>query len=148
MAQKVEVLFIDDLDGSEASAGTVRLGLFGHTYEIDLSVKNYETLKNALAPYIAVARRTGTSRTGIRRPPGGWAKASGTAPNGSAPRYDSLVVRTWAQSQVPPIPVKDRGRIPANVVDLYHKFVTTPKPTAPDVQPAGKSTGKRKQNGK
>ena len=36
MAQKIQTLFIDDLDGSEA-AGTVRFGLDGTDYEIDLS---------------------------------------------------------------------------------------------------------------
>ena len=38
-AQKIQTLFIDDLDGSEAE-GTVRFGLDGADYEIDLSAKN------------------------------------------------------------------------------------------------------------
>ena len=38
MAQKIQVLFIDDLDGGEAE-GTVRFGLDGTDYEIDLSAK-------------------------------------------------------------------------------------------------------------
>ena len=36
MAQKIQTLFIDDLDGSEAD-GTVRFGLDGTDYEIDLN---------------------------------------------------------------------------------------------------------------
>ncbi len=36
MAQKIQTLFVDDLDGSEAE-GTVRFGLDGTHYEIDLS---------------------------------------------------------------------------------------------------------------
>ena len=36
MAQKVQTLLIDDLDGGEAEA-TVRFGLDGTDYEIDLS---------------------------------------------------------------------------------------------------------------
>ena len=36
MAQKVQTLFIDDLDGSAAD-GTARFGLDGTEYEIDLS---------------------------------------------------------------------------------------------------------------
>ena len=39
MAQKVQTLFIDDLDGSEAE-GTVRFGLDGTEYEIDLNAEN------------------------------------------------------------------------------------------------------------
>ena len=35
MAQKIQTLFVDDLDGSEAE-GTVRFGLDGTEYEIDL----------------------------------------------------------------------------------------------------------------
>jgi hypothetical protein len=36
VAQKVQTLYIDDMDGSEAE-GTVRFGLNGAEYEIDLS---------------------------------------------------------------------------------------------------------------
>lgn len=39
MAQKVQTLFIDDLDGSEAD-GTVRIGLDGTDYEIDLNAEH------------------------------------------------------------------------------------------------------------
>ena len=48
MAQKIQVLFIDDLDGGEAE-GTVRFGLDGADYEIDLSAKNAAALRKALA---------------------------------------------------------------------------------------------------
>ena len=43
MAQKVQTLFIDDLDGSEA-AGTVRFGLDGTDYEIDLNTEHAQAL--------------------------------------------------------------------------------------------------------
>ena len=36
MAQKIQTLFVDDLDGSQAQ-GTVRFGLEGTEYEIDLN---------------------------------------------------------------------------------------------------------------
>jgi hypothetical protein len=49
MAQKVQTLFVDDLDGSEAE-GTVRFGLDGTDYEIDLNAKNAQQLRDALAP--------------------------------------------------------------------------------------------------
>jgi hypothetical protein len=38
MAQRVQTLLIDDLDGGEA-AGTVRFGLDGAEYEIDLAAR-------------------------------------------------------------------------------------------------------------
>jgi hypothetical protein len=47
MAQKVQTLFVDDLDGSEAE-GTVRFGLDGTEYEIDLNAQHGRQLRDAL----------------------------------------------------------------------------------------------------
>jgi nucleoid-associated protein Lsr2 len=103
MAQKVQTLFVDDLDGSEAE-GTVRFALDGTEYEIDLSTEHAQQLRDALARYIAAARRTGAS---ARQPARGRRKTTGSAPN-------STEVREWAKTQG--IDVKDRGRIPAELV--------------------------------
>ena len=43
VAQKVQTLFIDDLDGSEAD-GTIRFGLDGADYEIDLNTEHAQQL--------------------------------------------------------------------------------------------------------
>ena len=48
MAQKIQALFIDDLDGSTAE-GTVRFGLDGVEYEIDLNAGHAKELRDALA---------------------------------------------------------------------------------------------------
>lgn len=103
MAQKIQTLFIDDLDGSEAE-GTVRFGLDGTEYEIDLSAEHAQALRGALAPYVSAARRTGG---GARRP----AKAGRRA---SASGLNTTEVREWARAQG--IEVKDRGRVPAELV--------------------------------
>src|SRR2546430_17257681 len=66
MAQKVQTLFVDDLDGSEAD-GTVRFGLDGTDYEIDLNAKNTQQLRDALARYMAAARRVRASTTQTAR---------------------------------------------------------------------------------
>jgi hypothetical protein len=50
MAQKVQTLFVDDLDGSEAE-GTVRFGLDGTEYEIDLNAKHARQLRDTLPRY-------------------------------------------------------------------------------------------------
>jgi hypothetical protein len=50
VAQKIQTLFIDDLDGS-AAEGTVRFGLDGAQYEIDLNTKHAQELRDALARY-------------------------------------------------------------------------------------------------
>jgi len=104
MAQRIQTLLIDDLDGSEA-AGTVRFGLDGTEYEIDLSATHSDELRKALERYIAHARRTG-----------GTARGAARSRRGSA-AVDTAKVREWAKGQG--IEVKDRGRIPADVLEQY-----------------------------
>ena len=103
MAQKIQTLFIDDLDGSEAE-GTVRFGLDGTEYEIDLNAEHAQALRDALARYVHVARRAGG---GARRPARGGRRAPASG-------VDSTEVRDWAKAQG--IEVKDRGRVPAELV--------------------------------
>ena len=108
MTRKIQILFIDDLDGSEAE-GTVRFGLDGAEYEIDLSAEHARELRDALARYVDAARR-----------PGGGARRSGRsrtrAPAGGP---GSTQVRDWARAQG--IDVKDRGRVPAEVVARFRE---------------------------
>jgi hypothetical protein len=103
MAQKVQTLFVDDLDGSEAE-GTVRFGLDGTEYEIDLNAQHAQQLRDALARYVTAGRRVGA---GTRRPARGGRKAQPNALN-------TTEVREWAKAQG--IDVKDRGRVPAELV--------------------------------
>ena len=103
VAQKVQTLLIDDLDGS-AAEGTVRFGLDGTEYEIDLNAEHAQALRDALARYVHAARRAGG---GARRP----ARGGRRAPAGGV---DSTEVREWAKAQG--IDVKDRGRVPAELV--------------------------------
>ncbi|WP_166346843.1 histone-like nucleoid-structuring protein Lsr2 [Phytoactinopolyspora limicola] len=106
MAQKVQVILLDDLDGGEADE-TINFGLDGSTYEIDLSKKNAAKLRDVLAPYVASARRAGTKRAR------GKARAGGA--RGGA--TDTAAVRDWARSQG--LKVSDRGRIPAEILEKY-----------------------------
>ena len=104
MAQKVQTLYIDDIDGGEA-AGTVRFGLDGVDYEIDLSAEHTDKLHTALGKYIDHARKVGgTSRRAPRNRRGGSA-------------VDTTAVRNWAREQG--IDIKDRGRVPADIVAKY-----------------------------
>ena len=48
MAQRVQTLLIDDLDGGEAE-GTVRFGLDGAEYEIDPSAEHVGALRRVVA---------------------------------------------------------------------------------------------------
>jgi hypothetical protein len=108
MAQKVQTLLIDDLDGGQAD-DTLRFGLDGTDYEIDLSAEHAEALRKALAPYLGAARRSPGSAA--RRPGRSGRKAASVG----AP--DPTAVREWAKSQG--IEVKDRGRVPADLVAKY-----------------------------
>ena len=60
MAQKVHIVLVDDLDGSDASE-TVSFGLDGTSYEIDLNDKNAAALRDALSGYVGHARKVSSS---------------------------------------------------------------------------------------
>jgi Lsr2 len=74
MARKVEVQLLDDIDG-EAADETLKFGLDGTNYEIDVNAKHAEKLRASLAKYILSARRVG--RGGATSPNAGWLRASG-----------------------------------------------------------------------
>ena len=103
MAQKIQTLFIDDLDGSDAE-GTVRFGLDGTEYEIDLNAEHARQLRLALAAYMKAGRRVS----------GGPRRTARGARRGSASGLNTTEVREWAKGQG--IEVKDRGRVPAELV--------------------------------
>jgi len=102
VAQKIQTLFIDDLDGS-AAEGTVCFGLDGTEYEIDLNAEHAQALRDALARYVNAARQVGS---GARRSARRGRRADGG--------LNSTEVREWAKAQG--IEVKDRGRVPAELV--------------------------------
>jgi len=104
MAQKVQIILEDDLDGSEATE-TVSFALDGTSYEIDLNDANAAKLRDALGVYIGHARKVTTGRRGARR----------TSPGaGGASAKD---IREWARDNGYTVP--DRGRIPAEVRSAY-----------------------------
>lgn len=125
MATKTVVTLVDDLTGEGGDdIGTVQFGLDRSTFEIDLDEANQATLREALAPYLAVARRTGgrsTRRTGQRTStstPRAAATVT-TLPAQQRPRSrdESANIRDWARRNG--IGVADRGRIPAEVLERY-----------------------------
>jgi hypothetical protein len=113
MAQKVTVTLVDDMDGSQAEE-TIEFGLDGAAYQIDLSGDNAERLREALADFVDHARRAGGRRRVVGRP------TIGRVPRvASADREQNQAIREWARKQG--MKVSDRGRIPAEVLDAYHK---------------------------
>lgn len=104
MAQRVQTLFIDDLDGGDAE-GTIRFALDGTDYEIDLSAVHSAELHQALDGYIRHARRTsGPARRAARGRAGEQA-------------IDTHKVREWAKDNG--FDIKERGRVPADVLASY-----------------------------
>ncbi|GEP33555.1 Lsr2 family protein [Nocardioides szechwanensis] len=98
MAQKVNIVLVDDIDGSDATE-TVTFGLDGTSYEIDLNDKNAAKLRDSLAAYVGHARRSAGGRRTAK-------KSTSLGPS-------AREVRDWARSNGFTVP--DRGRIPADV---------------------------------
>ena len=103
MAQKVTIDLQDDLDGGPADE-TIRFGVDGTDYEIDLRTSHADAFRRELASYIEHARRAG--RPQPRRP----------GPT-AASRQHTGDIRAWAKDRG--IAVNERGRIPASVAEQY-----------------------------
>lgn len=104
MAQKVNIVLVDDIDQSDADE-TVTFGLDGKEYAIDLNAKHASALRDALAPYLGHARPVG-GRVGRR-------SAAKTAASGTAPSE----IRAWARNNGFDVP--ERGRVSAEVREAY-----------------------------
>jgi hypothetical protein len=103
MAKQVTVVLEDDLDGGPADE-TLRFGLDGKDYEIDLNKLNASSFREQVAVFTEHARRAGREQT----------RRSGRT---VASRDRSADIRAWAKDQG--IAISERGRIPANVVEQY-----------------------------
>jgi Lsr2 len=101
MATKATLARVDDLDGGPADE-TLRFGLGGTEYEIDLNAANATAFRRQLAPFTTHARKNGTRRHRART---------------AASRARGAAIRAWAKAQG--IAVHDRGRIPASVIEQY-----------------------------
>jgi hypothetical protein len=113
MAQKTIVQLIDDLDQGEADE-TVSFALDGANYEIDLSTANAQKLRDALAPYVANARR---ANRGATRPPGGGGRRS-SGRGARSDREQLQAIREWGRKNG--WKVNSRGRIPADLLEAYN----------------------------
>lgn len=106
MAKRVEVRLVDDVDGGDATE-SVTFALDGVAYEIDLSDKNAQKLRDDIANWSGHARRTGRA-SGPKR--------GGTA-SGGGKRSDLSAVRDWARQNGHT--VSERGRIPGEIQQAY-----------------------------
>jgi hypothetical protein len=110
MARQIQVRLVDDIDGSVADE-TLKFGMDGTNYEIDVTAKHAEELRASLAKFVLSARRVGrggvattTRRTRVLQP-------------ARSDRAQNQAIREWAKRKK--IQLSDRGRIPASVVEQY-----------------------------
>lgn len=134
MATKTTVHLVDDITGEPAD-DTVSFGLDGTEYEIDLASHRAYALRDALADFVAKARKTGKL--------GAPAKAS-RGRSDSTParvsREQTAAVRDWARAHG--FAVGDRGRIPTDAQTAFDEaHASKAQPSAVVAEPADPVVG-------
>ncbi|SJM61670.1 Lsr2 family protein [Gulosibacter sp. 10] len=112
MARKVVYQIIDDLDGTVLPDGqgeTVKFGLDGVDYELDISSENAAKIREEIGQYVRHARRVG----------GRAQRGTKTSLPSTGPKRDLAAIRKWAAANG--YEVADRGRIPHAVIEAYDK---------------------------
>lgn len=102
MATRTTVALEDDLDGGPADQ-TLQFRLGTAEYEIDLNAKNARRFRDQMTPFIDHARKASRGQRRPARP--------------ASVRQHSAGIRAWAKENG--IPVSDRGRIPASLIQQY-----------------------------
>jgi hypothetical protein len=120
MARKVQVILTDDLTNEAADdVETYTFGLDGTTYEIDLTGKNGEAMRDAFTRYVQAARKVSASKA--RQSNNGRSASSTPASNGASRSTDdrerTKAIRDWANANGHS--VSERGRIPNAIVTAY-----------------------------
>lgn len=124
MAQRVEVVLTDDLDGSVATH-TVRFAVNGDNFEIDLNDTHAAEFQAALVPYLSHGRKIADKPSGKRRSRGGKsAAARADLTMDESPE----VVRAWAKANG--MDVSERGRIKNEVFEAF-RAAQQGRPVAP-----------------
>jgi hypothetical protein len=130
MAQIVKL--VDDLDGESDADMTLKFGLDGRDYEIDLNDAHYEEYRAMLELLASKGRVVETIVAKKRTLSTG--KKTGT-------QGKTQEMREWLRSQGHT--VSDRGRVPQNLVELWNNRPQTApqKPVdAPKDEPKGEDT--------
>ena len=104
MAQRVQAVLTDDIDGSEG-AETVSFSYNGVDHELDLSAKNAKKFHDNLQFYADHGRRVGRAR----RSSGGGKTTKVSS--------DNATIRAWAKANGIDVPA--RGRISSSVREQF-----------------------------
>lgn len=108
MAQKVQIILVDDIEGTEITDGgqTVQFAIDGAFYEIDLNDENAAKMRETFKFYTDHGRRVaGRRQTRPARSTAGTDKAQLAA------------IRRWARDNGHQ--VSDRGRIKREIIEAY-----------------------------
>jgi hypothetical protein len=102
---------VDDLDRTSPATETVRFTIDGQPFVIDLTGENAASFRDAVAPWVAIARPDADPTATTKRSRRGMSRGAGPTEN--------TRIRQWAAQQ-PGIPtLSERGRIPQSVHDAY-----------------------------
>lgn len=111
MAKETVTRLVDDLDGGVAHE-TVRFGLDGQQFEIDLSSKNATKLRKELAVFVEHGSRVSARALS--------AGGRGGRAGGARSQVDeNRVIREWAQAEG--YEIAERGRIKREIVEAYRQ---------------------------
>lgn len=107
MAQKVQTILVDDIEGTEITDGgqTVEFAVDGVSYEIDLNDKNAAKMRETFQFYTDHGRRTGGRRQ------------TGSGGSARTEKAQLDAIRRWARENGHQ--VSDRGRIKKEIVDAF-----------------------------
>lgn len=132
MAQRTTVALVDDIDGGQADE-TVSFDLDGVDYTIDLSADHARELRDIMAPYVAVATRTGGRRQTKPKALKPVPSFRAEQPRPSREHQERVrKVREYAKAQG--LGVGDKGRIPKHIFELYDHDHQPPPDPAPKRQ--------------
>src|SRR5438045_159840 len=92
MARTVQVHLIDDIDDTPADE-TLRFGLDGTLYEIDVNTKHAEKLRTTLAQYVTKARKIGRGQVVAT------GRGRGIQTPARSDREQNQAIRDWAKAK-------------------------------------------------
>ncbi|GAA3750401.1 histone-like nucleoid-structuring protein Lsr2 [Micromonospora maritima] len=121
MARQEIVKLFDDITGEDITdqrgAGRVEFEVGGKRYEVDLSTKNQDALKEALEPFISAGRRVVSAS--VRRH-----LESPSRRTAHLDRAQLAEIRRWGQENAAALglkPPSDKGRVSNEVLEAYRE---------------------------
>lgn len=111
-----DVQLIDDIDGTPATT-TIKFGVGGKSYIIDLSEQHADEFNKALAPYIEHARRAPANKRKAR-------KSRSSSEAARVKRQKNAEIRAWALENG--VTVSKRGQLGQDTIAAYEAAHAAP----------------------